>query len=383
MKNPLSPYRCPKRVTEIAEKIHATAKQPWTIMEVCGGQTNSIVKHGLDQLLAPSVNFIHGPGCPVCVTPSQTLSQAIALSQRPNTILCTFGDMLRVPTDRDQPVKSLLAAKAQGAQVQVIYSPEEAVTLAEQQPHKDIVLLAVGFETTTPATAIAAISALNKGLNNFFMLVAHVQVPAALKALISTPDHHIDAFLAAGHVCTIMGTQDYPAISAQGRLPIVITGFEPVDILEGVFAAVHQLENNKACVENKYTRYVSYAGNIAAQKIVHTVYRPATQLWRGLGEMPESGWQLKPAFQHFSAEQLLTDSVQHHNTPTQQPPVTVPPQTTQNCQAGAVLTGKLKPCDCPHFGKGCRPQHPLGAPMVSDEGACAAYFHYRDPIPTP
>lgn len=388
----LTPYRCPKTVSQLAEQINALVSQRWTIMEVCGGQTNSIIKHGLDQLLAPSVTFIHGPGCPVCVTPSETLSQAITLAQRPNTILCTFGDMLRVPTDAQEQVQSLLAAKALGGKVQVIYSPEEAVALAEAEPNKDIVLFAVGFETTTPATAIAALQAQTKNLKNFFMLIAHVQVPPALYALISTPEHSIDAFLAAGHVCTIMGAHTYPAIAEQGNLPIVITGFEPVDILQGVLAAVMQLEKGEAHLENKYPRYVNTEGNRAAQTIINRVYMPANQNWRGLGEIENSGWTLQPEFKHFDAQQLLSEektkiyqglSLHGEQSITSTASSTdyekQPSQKIPDCQAGTVLTGKLKPCDCPHFGNLCQPQHPLGAPMVSDEGACATYFRYREP----
>jgi len=394
------PYRCPKKVTALADQIRQSATRTWSIMEVCGGQTNSIVRYGLDQLLTPAVQFIHGPGCPVCVTPETIIAQAIAIARRPDTILCTFGDMLRVPTAETwghnpnapnnvaNSPETLLMAKAQGAQVQPIYSPIEAVSIAEGNPSKTVVFLAVGFETTTPATALAAISAKTKGLTNFYMLVSHVRVPPALASLINTQEHHIDALLAAGHVCTVMGTHEYVPLVRQGRLPIIVTGFEPVDILYGVLAAITQLEDRRYALENQYPRYVSDSGNDAAQRIIHQVYQTRDQDWRGLGKIPDSGWQLKPEYQHLDATSLFTKkslfkkdfqemgqapySSSNNNTAS---PYTYPAGAT--CQAGGVLTGKLKPNQCPHFGTRCQPKHPLGAPMVSDEGACAAYFHHR------
>lgn len=375
----LSAYRCPETVATLAQQIHQTATQPWTIMEVCGGQTNSIVRYGLDQLLSPAITFIHGPGCPVCVTPAEIITHAITLAQRPNTMLCTFGDMLRVPTGDLTRPQTLLTAKAQGAQVRAIYSPEEAVTLAEQTPSQTIVLLAVGFETTTPATALAAMSAKAKGLSNFFMLVSHVRVPPALAALTRTADHQIDALLAAGHVCTIMGTQEYDPLVQRSKLPIVVTGFEPVDILRGVLAAVKQLEDSQYALENQYPRYVQAAGNTAAQQIINTVYQTQDQRWRGLGKIARSGWQFKPEYQYLDATQLLNRPQTHDKKTPQPTDCDQAPAPAKSCQAGAVLTGKLKPCDCPHFGTACQPKHPLGAPMVSDEGACAAYFHHRRP----
>jgi hydrogenase expression/formation protein HypD len=307
------------------------------------------------------------------VTPAEIITQAITLAQQPNTIVCTFGDMLRVPTESAERA-SLLSAKAQGANVKAIYSPEEAVDLAKKHPDQRVVLLAVGFETTTPATAIAALSAKQQGLENFYLLVSHVRVPPALAALISTPDHNIDAFLAAGHVCTIMGTTEYEPIVQSGHLPIVITGFEPVDILRGVLAAVQQLERQQAHVDNAYQRYVCESGNPAAQAIIEQVYTPTDQHWRGLGMIPNSGWALRPDFKAFDATTLLSDL-------SQAPVDSQWTHAAPSCQAGAILTGKLKPCECPHFGTLCQPQHPLGAPMVSEEGACAAYFHHRGIVP--
>jgi len=358
------PYRDRDAMHRCVEAIARRVSQPWTLMEVCGGQTHAILRHGLDRLLAPAgIALIHGPGCPVCVTPTARIDQAIALARTPGVILCSFGDMLRVPGSGED----LSTARARGARVQTVYSPLDAVRLAQRQPQDQVVFFAVGFETTAPATALAVLQAQALGLANFSLLVAHVRVPPAVAALLATPNHRIQALLAAGHVCAVMGLAEYEPLVRRFSLPVVATGFEPVDILQGVLRAVDQLEGGQARLENAYARAVTDGGKGDAQRLLETVFEPATRSWRGLGEIPNGALSLRPAWQAFDAEARF-------------PLDQVPESSHPDCQAAAVLTGRLTPTDCPAFGRRCRPEHPLGAPMVSAEGACAAYFHYRAPM---
>lgn len=357
-------YRDPQSVAALRARIERVVRHPWRIMEVCGGQTHSILRFGLDQLLPPALELLHGPGCPVCVTPIDKIDRALAIAARPEVILCSFGDMLRVPGTTED----LLTARARGADVRVVWSPLDALELARREPQRQVVFLAVGFETTAPTTALAAWQAHQAGQRNFSLLAAHVLVPPALEALLSDPEHGIDALLAPGHVCVITGTREYEPVSERFRLPIVVTGFEPVDLLRGLLAAIEQLERGEARVENRYERVSQREGNRAARDLVDRVFRPCDLSWRGLGCIPRSGLELQPAFADFDAEaRFLTD-----------PPRTQAVQAPEEeCPAGLVLRGRLRPPDCRHFGIRCTPEHPLGATMVSSEGACAAYFEHR------
>ncbi len=354
-------YRDPERVHELARRVLETGVRPWTMMEVCGGQTHGILASGLDAMIASRVTLLHGPGCPVCVTPIETLDRAHELARDPDTILCSFGDMLRVPGSQGD----LLSARARGADVRIVYAPLDAVRLAERRPDRRVVFLAVGFETTAPAVAVAARAAHEKRLRNFFLLTSHVRVPPALEAILSASDTRVDAFLAAGHVCTVTGTREYVPIVERWRVPLVVTGFEPVDILQGVLLAVRQLERGEAAVEIQYARAVRPDGNPAARALVESVFELADRPWRGLGVMPAGGLRLRGPYAAYDAEQRFADL-----------PVPVVPDT-QECQAAAVLRGALRPSACPAFGTRCTPERPLGAPMVSSEGACAAYHRYR------
>ena len=364
----LDEFRDSKTVQKLSVAIHQIARHPWTIMEVCGGQTHSIVRYGLDCLLPPEITLIHGPGCPVCVTPIELIDTACELAKLPDVIFCSFGDMLRVPGTRED----LLKVKAQGGDVRIIYSPLDAVALAQANPSRQIVIFAVGFETTAPAQAMAILQAQRMKLNNFFVLVAHVLVPPAMEALLSSPENRIQGFLAAGHVCTIMGYALYEPISRKFHVPIVVTGFEPVDILEGVKMVVHQLEEGRAVVENQYARSVRRSGNLEAQKIINEVFEPSSRLWRGIGSIPKSGLKLRRAFAQFDALQHFHDRIRQTDAP---------PSPSSECQSGRILQGLMKPSDCTAFGTRCTPDHPLGAPMVSSEGACAAYYRYRPSTP--
>ncbi len=348
-------------IARAAEAIARTVTRPWTIMEVCGGQTHCIVRHGLDQMLPDRLTLVHGPGCPVCVTPAEAIDAAIALSQRPGVILCSFGDMLRVPGSS----ASLLQAKARGGDVRVVYGPLDAVALARANPAREVVFFAVGFETTVPATALAVSLAEREGVTNFSLLASHVLVPPAMQALLAAPDNTVQGFLAAGHVCTVMGMAAYGPIAERYRVPVVVTGFEPLDILQGVLLCVRQLESGRAEVENQYARAVQPHGNRAAQALIAEVFAVAPQLWRGLGDIPASGLRLRPALGH-------RDAWTRFGTLAPSAPAAPSP-----CIAGAVLRGVAKPPDCPAFGGVCTPERPLGAPMVSSEGACAAYYRYR------
>jgi len=356
----LDEYRDPAAIRTVLDRIEARTTRPWTLMEVCGGQTHSILKFGLDELLPKNVRLIHGPGCPVCVTPLEQIDRALAIAAMPDVTFCSFGDMLRVPgTGGD-----LLLAKAHGADVRIVYSPLDAVAIARNEPSRRVVFFAVGFETTAPANAMAAYVAKREGLANFSLLVAHVLVPPALQALLSAPECEIEALLAPGHVCTVTGYRDYEPVSATYGIPIVVTGFEPLDLLSGVLAAVEQLERGEARVENQYQRAALPDGNPAARRIVGEVFAVCDRKWRGVGEIPASGYALAPAYAAFDAERIFGVSELRVSEPA-------------DCLSGLVLQGRLRPTECPQFGRRCTPEHPLGATMVSSEGACAAYFHYR------
>jgi len=355
----LDEYRESATATQLARLIRETAHRPWTLMEVCGGQTHTIVKSGLMDLLPSEITLVHGPGCPVCVTPVELIDKSIAIAALPGTIFCSFGDMLRVPGSS----KSLLDVKASGADVRIVYSPLDAVKLARAYPSREIVFFAVGFETTAPANAMAVWQAEREGIRNFSVLVAHVLVPPAMEAILASPNCRIHAFLAAGHVCTVMGWEEYEPISQRWHVPIVVTGFEPLDLLEGVQMAVAQLEQGRAEVENQYRRAVRREGNRPAQARIAEVFEVAPRKWRGIGEIPLSGLRLRERYRAFDAEERF--------------PVGVGVvEESSECIAGLVLQGLKKPFECPAFGTRCTPEFPLGAPMVSSEGACAAYYLY-------
>jgi len=356
----LDEYRDGARARQLAQEIHRLTTRPWNIMEVCGGQTHAIVKFGIDELLPKTITLIHGPGCPVCVTPLEMIDKALEIAARPEVIFTSFGDMLRVPGS----TTDLLAVKAKGGDVRIVYSPLDAVKIAEQNPAKEVVFFGVGFETTAPATAMAVYQAAQKGLNNFSMLISHVLVPPAMEAILSSPNCKVQGFLAAGHVCAVMGYEEYPPIAAKYHVPIVVTGFEPMDILQGVLMVVQQLESGRAEVENQYTRSVRREGNQPAQELMRKVFKIVPRKWRGVGEIPQSGLGLNDAYAAFDAEKKFGLVDHHVEEPTE-------------CLSGLVLQGQIKPHECPQFGKRCTPEHPMGATMVSSEGACAAYYRYR------
>ena len=353
-------YRDAEAAHSLAREIARMTTKPWSIMEVCGGQTHAIVKFGLDELLPAHITLIHGPGCPVCVTSLELIDKALEIASRPGVVFCSFGDMLRVPGS----TTDLLSVKANGGDVRIVYSPLDAVRLAEQNPAKEIVFFGVGFETTAPATAMAVYQAAGKGLKNFSLLVSHVLVPPAIEAVLSSPHCRVQAFLAAGHVCAVMGYEEYVPIAAKYRVPIVVTGFEPLDILQGVSMCVRQLESGRAEVENQYSRAVRREGNAPAQQLIREVFRVVPRKWRGIGEIPQSGLGLSSRYEAFDAEQKFGVAGHHVEEPTE-------------CLSGLVLQGQIKPHECPAFGTRCTPDHPLGATMVSSEGACAAYYRYR------
>ncbi len=329
-------------------------------MEICGGQTHSIVKFGIDELLPKEITLIHGPGCPVCVTPVELLDKAIALSSKPNVIFCSFGDMLRVPGSQTD----LLAIKASGGDIRIIYSPLDVLKIAQANPEKQVVFFAVGFETTAPATAMAVYQAHQQGIHNFSLLVSHVLVPPAMDAILASPDNQVQGFLAAGHVCTVMGYSEYEPIAKKYHVPIVVTGFEPLDILQGVYLCIKQFEEGQALVENQYIRSVRRSGNEVAQQLIQEVFEIVPRNWRGIGEIPQSGLGLREKYAQFDAQKrFYLDSF------------TV--QESAECISGLILQGVKKPYECSAFGRSCTPEHPLGAPMVSSEGACAAYYRYR------
>ncbi|MBN1397460.1 MAG: hydrogenase formation protein HypD [Bacteroidetes bacterium] len=352
-------FRDGKAASAYIGRIHAACKHPWTIMEICGGQTHTIVKSGIDNLLPPSITLVHGPGCPVCVTPLEIIDKAIAIASRPDVIFTSFGDMLRVPGSE----KDLLTVKSEGGDVRIVYSPLDAVKIAQQNPDKKIVFFAVGFETTAPANAMSVLHASRLGLNNYSILCSHVLVPPAMEAILSSPENRVQGFLAAGHVCTVMGYEEYIPMTAKYHVPIVITGFEPVDILQGILMTVQQLEKGVWTVENQYSRSVKREGNIQAIELMNKIFQVTDRAWRGIGTIPKSGYRIKEEYSKYDAEKVFNVSaIRTHESPL--------------CIAGQVMQGLKKPLDCPAFGTRCTPEHPLGAPMVSSEGACAAYFHY-------
>lgn len=352
-------YRSEGAAKKVAERIRAVTSRPWTLMEICGGQTYTIVKYGLEELLPEEISLVHGPGCPVCVTPLEIIDKAIAIAAMPEVIFTSFGDMLRVPGSS----KDLLTVKAEGGNVRMVYSPLDAVKVARNNPEKKVVFFAVGFETTAPANAMAVWQAKKLGLKNFSILCSHVLVPPAIEALLSSPANLVQGFLAAGHVCTVMGYEEYFPLASRYKVPIVVTGFEPVDILQGVYMTVKQLEEGRAEVENQYSRSVRREGNVPARKLLAEVFQTTNRSWRGIGEIPSSGYSLSPAYEDFDAERIF--SVADITT-----------RESEVCIAGQVLQGLKKPHECPAFGGECTPERPLGAPMVSSEGACAAYYHF-------
>lgn len=355
----LSEYRDPELVKQYLGQIHHFTTKPWKLMEICGGQTHSLVKNGILEMLPEKITMVHGPGCPVCVTPISIIDEAIYLAQQPNVIICSFGDMLRVPGTK----KSLLEIKAEGADVRILYSPLEAVLLAKQNPDKEVVFFAVGFETTAPANALSVIQAHKTGLKNYSILASHVLVPPAMEALLSDEENQIDAFLAAGHVCTIMGMDEYYPIAEKFQTPIVITGFEPVDLLQGILMAIQQLENGEYKVENQYTRYVQREGNCLAKETMEEVFSITDRMWRGIGTIPQSGYEVNEQYKLYNARVKFALNM----------PVT---EENKDCISGAIMKGLKKPFQCPNFGTACKPEHPMGAPMVSTEGVCAAYYYY-------
>jgi hydrogenase expression/formation protein HypD len=353
-------FRDPALAKKILAAITHITTQSWTIMEVCGGQTHSIIKHGIDQLLPQQIRLIHGPGCPVCVTPLEYIDKALAIAAQPQIIFCSFGDMLRVPGSN----VDLLALKAQGADIRIVYSPLDALKIAQQNPDREVVFFAVGFETTAPLTALTATQAQQLDLQNFSLLACHVLVPPVMQVLLDSPQNQVQAFLAAGHVCTVMGISEYLPIAQHYQVPIVVTGFEPLDILQGIYQCIQQLESGRFAVENAYSRVVRNAGNIAAQHAIRQVFVTVNRSWRGLGEIPQSGLTLSPKFDSWNAEKKFNIA----GIKTQEP---------KACRSGEVLQGLIKPAQCAEFGTTCTPEHPLGATMVSTEGACAAYYRYR------
>jgi hydrogenase expression/formation protein HypD len=361
-------YRDPAQVHKLLGEIRAVATRRWTLMEICGGQTHAIMRHGLDEMVAEAVELVHGPGCPVCVTPLEMIDQALAIAAQPGVIFTSYGDMLRVPGSG----KDLFTVRAQGGDVRVVYSPLDAVKLAQTYPDRQVVFFAIGFETTAPANAMAVVQAKALGLSNFSMLVSHVCVPPAIEAILSSPGNRVQGFLTAGHVCAVMGYWEYLPLAAKYNVPMVVTGFEPVDLLRGILGAVKQLEEGRAEAENAYERAVTFEGNQPAQAIIRRVFQPCDRQWRGIGLIPQSGWGLTPEFEDYDAGRRFAVS----GIATQESPI---------CIAGQILQGMKKPHECPAFGRECTPNTPLGATMVSSEGACAAYYRYRrfahQPVP--
>jgi hydrogenase expression/formation protein HypD len=367
----LDEFSDPELARRLLDDIHRTATRPWAMMEVCGGQTHSIIRHGLDQLLPDGIELIHGPGCPVCVTPLEMIDKALEIAARPDVIFCSFGDMLRVPGSGGD----LFRVKSDGGDVRVVYSPMDALGIARANPDKQVVFFGIGFETTAPPNAMTVHEAQRLGIDNFSVLVSHVRVPPAIEAIMTAPVCRVQAFLAAGHVCTVMGTDEYPALAEKYGVPIVVTGFEPLDILEGIRRAVHQLEEGRHELENAYPRAVRQEGNPVAIAMLDDVFEVVDRSWRGIGTIPASGWRLAPKYRAYDAEHRFSVAgIDTHES-------TV-------CRSGEVLQGLIKPHECAAFGTQCTPRKPLGATMVSSEGACAAYYLYRrlgapaDPSPT-
>lgn len=356
----LDEFRDLKAVNNLVSRIGSMTTRNWNIMEICGGQTHTIMKYNIEELLPDSITLLHGPGCPVCVTPLEMIDKAIAIAERDDVIFTSFGDMMRVPGSKND----LLSVKASGGNVRMVYSPLDAVRIAQDNPDKKVVFFAVGFETTAPANAMSVLEAKRLNLKNYSILCSHVLVPPAIDALLSDKNSKINGFLAAGHVCTVMGYEEYFPLAEKYKVPIVVTGFEPVDILQGICSAVKQLEEKKHVLENAYSRVVLKEGNMAAKEILKTVFDTVDRKWRGIGTIPESGYKLKKEFKDFDAENIFDvgDIIQ---------------QESSLCISGQVLQGVKKPTECPAFGVQCNPEHPLGAPMVSSEGACAAYYSYK------
>jgi hydrogenase expression/formation protein HypD len=353
-------YRDPHEVARLLDEIRKTVTKPWTLMEICGGQTHSFLRYGLDGMLPPEIELVHGPGCPVCVTPLEQIDRAVAIASRADVIFTSYGDMLRVPGS----TLDLFGVRARGGSVKVVYSPLEAVELAASNPDKQVVFFAIGFETTAPGNAMAVLQAQERTLANFSMLVSHVCVPPAIEAILSSEGNRVQAFLAAGHVCTVMGYREYEPLATRFHTPMVVAGFEPVDLLRGILLAVRQLEQGRFEIENAYPRVVTRAGNPAAQKTIHRVFEICDRKWRGIGEIPNSGWRLRKELAAWDAElRFDVGAITTHESPL--------------CIAGEVLQGRKKPAQCSAFGVQCTPQNPLGAPMVSAEGVCAAYYRYR------
>jgi hydrogenase expression/formation protein HypD len=355
----VSEYRDAKLVKAVLADIRKTVTHPWVIMEICGGQTHSIVRHGLDQLLPPEIEMVHGPGCPVCVTPLEQIDRALAIAALPQVIFASYGDMLRVPgSGRD-----LFSVRAAGGDVRVVYSPLDAVKLAQENPERQVVFFAIGFETTAPPNAMAVFQAQALGLTNFSVLVSHVRVPPAMHAILASPHNRVQGFLAAGHVCAVMGYWEYPPIAEHYQVPIVVTGFEPLDIVQGILQVTRLLESGKAVAENAYSRAVTLEGNRPAQDLIQRVFENCDRKWRGIGMIPESGWRLRASYAEFDAERRFNVGE-------------ILAEESPLCIAGEILQGLKKPVDCTAFSNQCTPESPLGATMVSSEGACAAYFHY-------
>jgi hydrogenase expression/formation protein HypD len=355
----LNEFRDGETAQKLFREIARITTRPWAMMEVCGGQTHSIIRNGIDQLLPPGIELIHGPGCPVCVTPLEMIDKALAIAAKPGMIFCSFGDMLRVPGSQ----KDLFRIKSEGGDVRIVYSPLDAVKIARENPTRQVVFFGIGFETTAPANAMAVSLAAKQKLTNFSVLISHVLVPPAMEAIMNSPINRVQAFLAAGHVCSVMGYWQYPPLAERYRVPIVITGFEPLDVLDGIRRAVIQLESGTHEVENAYGRVVNFEGNQPAQRMLENIFEVTDRAWRGIGTIPKSGWRLRPEYRDFDAEHKF--DVQG-----------IAAQESSLCRSGEVLQGAIKPTECSAFGTICTPRSPLGATMVSSEGACAAYFNY-------
>jgi hydrogenase expression/formation protein HypD len=355
----LSEYRDAHLVQSVMDEIAQTVQHPWVIMEICGGQTHSIMKYGLDQLLPPQLELVHGPGCPVCVTSLEMIDKALAIAAQPGVIFTSYGDMLRVPGSSGD----LFSVRAAGGDIRVVYSSLDAIKIAQANPGNQVVFFAIGFETTAPANAMSVLQAKSLGLENFSLLVSHVRVPPAMHAILGSPNNRVQGFLAAGHVCSVMGYWEYPPIAQKYNVPIVVTGFEPLDISQGILYTVRQLEKGTCEAENAYSRVVSFNGNLYAQKTINEAFEECDQTWRGIGKIPLSGWKLRNEYKEFDAsERFQVQSIQPVESPI--------------CISGTILQGIKKPYDCPAFGTQCTPEHPLGATMVSSEGSCAAYYRY-------
>ncbi len=353
-------YRDAELVKNALAELRRIVSRPWVIMEICGGQTHAIMRYGIDQLLPPEIELVHGPGCPVCVTPLELIDKALVIAHQPGVIFTSYGDMLRVPGSE----KDLFSVRAAGADVRVVYSPLDALKIAQQNPEKEVVFFAIGFETTAPANAMSVLQARSLGLTNYSVLVSHVCVPPAMHAILSSSQNRVQGFLAAGHVCAVMGYWEYPPIAERYQVPIVVTGFEPVDIVQGILMTVRQLEAGLAEAQNAYPRAVTFEGNKPAQSVIDKVFEPCDRKWRGIGMIPMSGWCLRSEFADYNAEtRFQVEQIR--------------PEESSLCISGLILQGLKKPDECPAFGRECSPEHPLGATMVSNEGACAAYYRYR------